>query len=63
MEAELATLFKTISGEDVLRGEGGAMDYGIVKNFLESYQSQAGAGGPAGNLVGRLGFDLPKNVE
>lgn len=63
MEAELAELFKSVSGEDAMKGENGTMDYNIVKNFLESFQSQGGFGGPAGNMAGRLGFPLPKNVE
>lgn len=66
MDAELAELFK--SAGDV-RGDGtgedgnGTMDYNLVKNFLESFQSQGGFGGPAGNLSGRLGFKMPKNFE
>lgn len=62
MDEELAELFKTVSGEDARNGEG-TMDYNVVKNFLESFQSQGGFGGPAGNLAGRLGFPLPKNFD
>lgn len=30
------------------------VDYQLIKNFLESFKSQAGMSGPVGNLVGRL---------
>ena len=50
MDAELAELFKKAGGTE----EGGTMDYNLVKNFLESFQSQGGFGGPAGNMeIGR----------
>lgn len=54
MDEELANLFKSAGGD-----ESGTMDYNLVKNFLTSFQSQGGFGGPAGNLSGRLGFQLP----
>ena len=57
MDAELACLFKTVGGD----GEG-TMDYNLVKNFLESFQSQGGFGGPASNLSGRLGFSMPREA-
>lgn len=38
-----------------------AMDYGLIKNFLESYQAQGGMAGPVGNLLGRLGEGKGKN--
>lgn len=53
--------------ERVLRGDGGGGDAGdvddlnLVKNFLESFQSQGGFAGPVGNLVGRMGFQLPRD--
>lgn len=61
MDAELGELLKK-AGEDA---EGGGMDYNLVKNFLESFQSQGGFGfgGPAGNLSGRLGFPLVRDSE
>ncbi|KAK4700361.1 hypothetical protein P7C70_g5886, partial [Phenoliferia sp. Uapishka_3] len=64
MDTELAELFKTVGGEGGRpRGEGedGTVDYNLVKNFLESFQSQGGFAGPAGNLSGRLGFTLPRD--
>jgi hypothetical protein len=33
----------------------GDVDYGMIKNFLKSYEAQGGMAGPVGNLVGRLG--------
>lgn len=30
------------------------VDYGLIKNFLESYKAQGGMAGPVGNLLGRL---------
>ncbi|EIW64525.1 SGT1-domain-containing protein [Trametes versicolor FP-101664 SS1] len=39
------------------------LDYQLIKNFLESFKSQAGMSGPVGNLVGRLqqGWTLPRD--
>lgn len=39
------------------------VDYNMIKNFLESYKSQAGLSGPVSNLAGRLqpGFNLPRD--
>lgn len=33
-------------------------DYNMIKNFLESFKSQAGLSGPVSNLAGRLAPDL-----
>ena len=57
MDAELQQMLKDMGGE----GDGGTMDYNLVKNFLDSFQSQGGFAGPAGNLSGRLGFNLPRD--
>jgi hypothetical protein len=35
------------------------IDFTLAKNLLESFKSQAGAAGPAGNLMGLLGVQLP----
>lgn len=62
MDAELAELFKKANGGvGVEEGGGEGVDYNLVSNFLESFQSQGGFGGPAGNLTGRLGFKLPRD--
>lgn len=62
MDAELrAALIAAgdVDSDDDLEGDGldgdEAMDYNLIKNFLESYKSQGGMAGPVGNLVGRLG--------
>ncbi|RDB28943.1 Protein ecdysoneless [Hypsizygus marmoreus] len=38
-------------------------DYALIKNFLESFKSQAGLSGPVSNLAGRLqpGWQLPRD--
>ena len=38
-------------------------DYNLIKNFLESFKSQAGLSGPVSNLAGRLqpGWQLPRD--
>ncbi|CAE6425535.1 hypothetical protein ACGC1H_004786 [Rhizoctonia solani] len=40
-----------------------SMDYNLIKNFLESFKSQAGTSGPVSNLAGRLqqGWALPRD--
>lgn len=58
MDAELSHLLKGLTGG----GDEGPMDYNLVKNFLDSFQSQGGFAGPAGNLAGRLGFPLPRDA-
>lgn len=46
---------------EALGSEG--MDYNLIKNFLESFKSQAGLAGPVGNLAGRLqpGWTIPRD--
>ena len=41
----------------------GNTDYNLIKNFLESFKSQAGLSGPVSNLAGRLqpGWGLPRD--
>lgn len=36
-------------------------DFNLVKNLLESYSSQEGLPGPASNLLGLMGLQLPKD--
>jgi hypothetical protein len=64
MEAELKDLLdQNVDGED--DGPDGEIgtDYNLIKNFLESFKSQAGLSGPVGNLAGRLepGWTLPRD--
>ncbi|KAJ3029791.1 UNVERIFIED_CONTAM: hypothetical protein HDU68_011112 [Siphonaria sp. JEL0065] len=37
------------------------VDANLVKNLLESFQAQNGLPGPASNILGRLGLQLPRN--
>jgi hypothetical protein len=53
MDAELKRL---LEGEDPHSEE--ALDYNLIKNFLESFKSQGGLSGPVSNLTGRLAPDL-----
>ncbi|KAI0768553.1 SGT1-domain-containing protein [Trametes elegans] len=62
MEAELQASLDH-GEEEGEEGEGGEADYRLIKNFLESFKSQAGTSGPVSNLVGRLqqGWTLPRD--
>ncbi|KAK4136204.1 SGT1-domain-containing protein [Trichocladium antarcticum] len=46
------------SGDDAVD-----IDYNLAKNLLESFKSQAGMAGPAGNLLGLMGMTLPRDEE
>jgi hypothetical protein len=37
------------------------IDFNLAKNLLESFKSQAGMAGPAGNLLGMMGMQLPRD--
>ena len=37
------------------------VDLGLAKNMLESFKGQAGAKGPAGNLMRALGVNMPRD--
>ncbi|KAK4099925.1 SGT1-domain-containing protein [Parathielavia hyrcaniae] len=39
------------------------IDYNLAKNLLESFKSQGGMAGPAGNLLGLMGMTLPRDDE
>ncbi|KAK4228163.1 protein ecdysoneless [Podospora fimiseda] len=39
------------------------IDYNLAKNLLESFKGQAGMAGPAGNLLGLMGMQLPRDEE
>ncbi|KAF7784710.1 transcriptional regulator family: SGT1 [Agaricus bisporus var. burnettii] len=62
MEAELKVALEREGGDDS-GDENEPMDYNLIKNFLESFKSQAGLSGPASNLAGRLqpGFNFPRD--
>ncbi|EQB47532.1 hypothetical protein CGLO_13309 [Colletotrichum gloeosporioides Cg-14] len=37
------------------------IDYNLAKNLLESFKGQAGLPGPAGNILGMMGMQLPRD--
>jgi hypothetical protein len=39
------------------------IDYNLVRNILESFKSQGGMSGPTGNLLGAMGFQLPRDED
>lgn len=60
LDAELrAALQDSSDSED--EDEETPIDYTLMKNFLESFKSQQGLPGPVGNLIGRLGWQLPRD--
>ncbi|KZS96136.1 SGT1-domain-containing protein [Sistotremastrum niveocremeum HHB9708] len=68
MDAELAASLEKGSDDEDSDEEGSAnasVDYNLIKNFLESFKSQAGQSGPVSNLVGRLqpGWQLPRDEK
>lgn len=53
MEAELNQTLKKDDGDF-----DESLNYNLIKNFLESFKSQAGLSGPVSNLAGRLAPDM-----
>lgn len=39
------------------------VDFNLVKNLLDSFSSQQGNPGPASNLLGLLGLQLPQDAN
>ena len=39
------------------------IDYNLAKNLLESFKSQGGMSGPAGNILGSMGIRLPRDAD
>ncbi|GKT82820.1 regulatory factor Sgt1 [Colletotrichum tofieldiae] len=39
------------------------IDYNLAKNLLESFKGQAGMPGPTGNILGMMGFQLPRDED
>ncbi|KAH7157215.1 SGT1 protein-domain-containing protein [Dactylonectria macrodidyma] len=56
-----ATQLKAVEEED--SDEEVDIDYNLAKNLLESFKSQAGMAGPTGNLLGMMGFQLPRDED
>lgn len=63
MDAELKAALEHDEDDEVDAGADGNIDYNLIKNFLESFRSQAGLSGPVSNLAGRLqpGWGLPRD--
>jgi len=63
MDAELKTALEHEDEDEVELDAEGNVDYNLIKNFLESFKSQAGLSGPVSNLAGRLqpGWGLPRD--
>ncbi|KAG9047970.1 hypothetical protein FS837_001042 [Tulasnella sp. UAMH 9824] len=66
MDAELRAALRSADGDEEDNGsevEEAGLDYNLMKNFLESFRSQAGLSGPVSNLAGRLepGWTLPRD--
>ncbi len=62
VEAAMAAELKSALDDGDWNGEE-PPDYTMIKNFLESFQSQQGLSGPVSSLAGRLkpGFNLPRD--
>ncbi|KAF4589354.1 Protein SGT1 [Ophiocordyceps camponoti-floridani] len=39
------------------------IDYNLARNLLESFKGQAGLAGPTGNVLGMMGFRLPRDED
>ncbi|KAI8455478.1 hypothetical protein BY996DRAFT_8463357 [Phakopsora pachyrhizi] len=57
MQRELGELIKK-PGVDLEGKNNGQINYGLIRDFLESFTSQAGLPGPVGNIAVRIGVDL-----
>ncbi|KAI9338979.1 SGT1 protein-domain-containing protein [Obelidium mucronatum] len=51
------------SSEESENGRDNDVDVNLVQNLLESYQAQNGLPGPASNILGRLGLQLPRDAS
>lgn len=49
--------------EDIEAFEPVDIDMNVLKNILESYQSQMGGAGPASNLLGPMGIRLESEQQ
>lgn len=54
---------KTPNDKDTESDDEVDIDFNLAKNLLESFKSQAGMPGPGGNLMGLMGFQLPRDEE
>jgi hypothetical protein len=64
MHSELLEALGRDIEDDDEEGIDESTDYNLIKNFLESFKSQAGLSGPVSNLAGRLqpGWKLPRDL-
>lgn len=60
IDEEMANELKVMMQEN---GNAENMDYTLIKNFLESFKSQQGLSGPVSNLIGRMGWQLPRDTS
>ncbi|KAI0307939.1 SGT1 protein-domain-containing protein [Multifurca ochricompacta] len=63
MDAELKAALDQDEDDGIDLDAAGSIDYNLIKNFLESFKSQAGLSGPVSNLAGRLqpSWGLPRD--
>ena len=63
MDAELKAALEHDDDDEADLDAEGNVDYNLIRNFLESFKSQAGLSGPVSNLAGRLqpGWGLPRD--
>ena len=63
MDAELKAALEDDEDDEMDLDAEGSIDYNLIKNFLESFKSQAGLSGPVSNLAGRLqpSWGLPRD--
>ncbi|KAJ4317955.1 hypothetical protein N0V84_007096 [Fusarium piperis] len=62
-ESSRSTSLPDVAEEDEDSEEDVDIDYNLAKNLLESFKSQAGMAGPTGNLLGMMGFQLPRDED
>ncbi|KAI8676462.1 hypothetical protein NCS56_00533900 [Fusarium sp. Ph1] len=62
-ESSRSTPLPDVAEEDEDSEEDVDIDYNLAKNLLESFKSQAGMAGPTGNLLGMMGFQLPRDED
>ncbi|KAI0848703.1 SGT1-domain-containing protein [Daldinia vernicosa] len=58
-----ATLEQKVDNEEESSEDEVDVDYNLAKNLLESFKSQAGMAGPAGNILGMMGLQLPRDED
>lgn len=60
LDAELKRALK--GGREDLQSED-SINYGMIKNFLESFKAQSGSAGPVSNMFGRLDSDFKMPID